>query len=71
MLQIKALLSHIKTQYIIDESGKKTGVILDIASFEQLLEEIEDIHFGSIVHKALKKTSENYIEHNVIKKKRQ
>ena len=53
MLKTKNLLSKITPQYIIDKAGKKTGVILDILAFEQLLEEIEDIYFGSIAHKAL------------------
>ncbi len=50
MLKNKAPLSKITPQYIIDKSGKKTGVILDILAFEQLL---EDIYFGSIAHKVL------------------
>ena len=53
MLKTKKFLSQITPQYIIDKSGKKTGVILDIFAFEQLMEEIEDIYFGSIAHKAL------------------
>jgi len=53
MLKTKNFLSKITPQYIIDKSGKKTGVILDMPTFEQLLEEIEDIYFGSIAHKAL------------------
>jgi hypothetical protein len=66
MLKNKALLSKITPQYIIDKSGKKTGVILDILAFEQLLEEIEDIYFGSIAHKALQKDDE-YITHTDVK----
>jgi predicted DNA-binding protein len=68
MLKTKRLLSKITPQYIIDKAGKKTGVILDILAFEQLLEEIEDIYFGSIAHKALQEENE-YISHNDIKKK--
>ena len=62
MLKNKSLLSKITPQYIIDTAGKKTGVILDIFAFEQLLEEIEDIYFGSIAHKALQEEDE-YIVH--------
>jgi len=68
MLKTKNFLSKITPQYIIDKSGKKTGVILDMSTFEQLLEEIEDIYFGSIAHKALQE-EENYIEHTAVKKK--
>jgi hypothetical protein len=54
-------------QYIIDKSGKKTAVILDIDSFEKLLEEIEDIYFGSLAKKALKK--EELLPHKLVKRK--
>jgi hypothetical protein len=68
MLKPKNLLSKITPQYIIDKAGKKTRVILDILTFEQLLEEIEDIYFGSIAHKALQEENE-YITHTEVKKK--
>jgi hypothetical protein len=31
------------TQFIVDESGKKTGVILSIEDYEELLEDIHDL----------------------------
>jgi hypothetical protein len=68
MLKPKAFLSKITPQYIIDKAGKKTGVILDILTFEKLLEEIEDLYFGSIAHKALQDEDE-YITHEDVKKK--
>jgi predicted DNA-binding protein len=68
MLKPKNLLSKITPQYIIDKAGKKTGVILDILAFEQLIEEIEDIYFASIAHKALQQEDE-YITHTDVKKK--
>jgi len=68
MLKTKNILSKITPQYIIDKSGKKTGVILDMPAFEQLLEEIEDIYFGSIAHKALQE-EKDYIDHSEVKKK--
>jgi len=67
MLKNKSLLSKITPQYIVDKAGKKTGVILDILVFEQLLKEIEDIYFGSIAHKALQEEDE-YILHSNVKK---
>jgi predicted DNA-binding protein len=68
MLKNKSFLPKITPQYIIDKAGKKTGVILDILAFEQLLEEIEDIYFASIAHKALQEEDE-YITHSDVKKK--
>lgn len=68
MLKTKSSLSKITPQYIIDKAGKKTGVILDILTFEHLLEEIEDIHFGAKAHKALQEEDE-FISHADVKKK--
>ena len=39
MVQIREL----QAQYITDESGKKTAVILPIEEFEDLLEDLEDL----------------------------
>jgi len=33
----------IKEKYVIDEKGKKTAVVLDLASYNALLEHIEDL----------------------------
>jgi len=55
MLKTKNILSKIIPQYIFDKAGKK-------------LEEIEDIYFGSIAHKALQEETE-YIAHADVKKK--
>ena len=35
-------VSH-KTQYIVDPDGKKTGVVLDLAIYRQLLEDLQDL----------------------------
>jgi predicted DNA-binding protein len=68
MLKPKTFLSKITPQYIINKAGKKTSVILDINEFEHLLEQIEDIYFGSVAQKALKEEDE-YISHHDVKKK--
>lgn len=34
---------NLHTQYITDEKGEKTAVILPISEFEELLEELEDL----------------------------
>jgi PHD/YefM family antitoxin component YafN of YafNO toxin-antitoxin module len=36
-------IRDLQAQYITDENGKKTAVILPIEEFEELLEDIEDI----------------------------
>lgn len=35
---------EISPQYLVDESGKVTHVLLDIAIFEQLLDRLEDLY---------------------------
>jgi len=32
-----------KHQYIVDDSGNRTAIILDIAEYEKLMEEIEEL----------------------------
>jgi hypothetical protein len=32
-----------KTQYLVDDSGKKTAVVLPIKEYEELLEDIHDL----------------------------
>ncbi len=32
-----------KAQYVVDESGKKTAVILPVGEYEELLEDIHDL----------------------------
>jgi len=36
-------IRDLQAQYVTDESGKKTAVILPIEEFEELLEDIEDL----------------------------
>ncbi|MDL1912211.1 hypothetical protein FBQ81_16210 [Chloroflexi bacterium CFX6] len=36
-------IRDLQAQYITDESGKKTAVILPIEEFEELLEDLEDL----------------------------
>ena len=68
MLKPRPPLSILTPQYIIDKAGKKTGVILDIITFEQLLEEIEDIYFAAKAQTALQEKDE-LISHVEVKKK--
>ncbi len=55
---MKPSLPEISPQYIIDKGGKKTAVIIDIETYEKLLEEIEDIYLGCLSEAALKDESE-------------
>ena len=45
---------EIAPRYIIDSSGKKTEVILDISTFERMLENLEDLYFGLQAEQALR-----------------
>jgi hypothetical protein len=36
-------LKELKVQYISDDSGERTGVVLPIQEFQELLEDIEDL----------------------------
>jgi hypothetical protein len=35
--------THVKEQYIIDAEGNKTGIILSIEQYEQMLEDLHDL----------------------------
>ncbi len=43
----------IHPQFIVDQTGKKTGVIMNIETFEELIEKIEDLYFGALAHQNL------------------
>lgn len=42
-----------KPQYIVDEHGKKVGVILSIEDYESLLDEVDDAYCNKLFDKAL------------------
>ena len=44
---------EISPRYIVDSTGKKTEVILDISTFERMLESLEDLYFGLQAKQAL------------------
>lgn len=50
---MKKQVLEISPRYIIDSSGKKTEVVLDISTFEQMLENLEDLYFGLKAEKTL------------------
>ena len=36
-------MNSFKEQYVVDENGNRIGVILDIADYQHLLEELEEL----------------------------
>lgn len=36
-------MNSFKERYLVDENGNRIGVILDIADYQQLLEELEEL----------------------------
>lgn len=58
---------EISPRYIIDRSGKKVEVVLDIATFEKMLERLEDLYFGSMAEEAL--ATEEFIDFDEANKK--
>lgn len=47
---------QIKPRYVVDDSGKKREVILDIKIFEIILEKLEDAYLVKEAQKLSKKT---------------
>lgn len=43
-----------KTQYIIDETGKKISVILPVKEYEKMIEALEDIHDDRLYDEGVK-----------------
>jgi len=36
-------MSTIKERYVVDEKGKRTGVLLDIDEYQKILEQLEEL----------------------------
>ncbi|MFI5332536.1 MAG: hypothetical protein ACHQVS_00370 [Candidatus Babeliales bacterium] len=60
--------AEITPQFIVDKAGKKTGVILDIATFEQLMEKLEDLYLGTLAKDALKDDKKEFQNFETLKK---
>lgn len=60
-------VSTLNPQFIVDRSGKKTAVVLDIKDYETLLEEVEDLYLAMLATKALDEETE-LISHENVKK---
>lgn len=55
---MKKQMLNIVPQFIVDKTGKKTGVLLDMATFEQLLEKVEELYLGLEAEQILEDESE-------------
>ena len=64
--QIQSL--EISPQFIIDSTGKKTGVLLDMATFEQLMEKLEELYLGAMAEHVLENEAE-FTDFEEVKKK--
>jgi len=51
---------NIRTQYIVNKDGEKTGVILDIKLFNALLQELEDLYDIAQAEKIIEKKEKKY-----------
>lgn len=63
----KAPLSDISPQFIVDKEGNKTAVLIDIKSYESLLDEIEDIYLASLAKETF--DQDDLISHEEVKRK--
>lgn len=64
---MKLPLPDLVPQYIVDKSGKKTSVVIDIEKFEQFLQEVEDMYFGLLAKKIVEEDDE-YVSHEHVKR---
>jgi len=60
-------ITSLKPQFIIDNEGKKTAVVLDIKSYENFLEEVEDLYLGMLAAQELAGEYE-LVPHETVKK---
>lgn len=59
--------TDIPTQFIIDETGKKTGVILDIETFQKLIDELEDFYLAALAQASMQDS--DTISHDEVKER--
>ena len=55
-----SLLSSVKAQYIVNKTGKKTGVILDMKQLKTLFDEIEDLYDIAQAERVMAKKGKKY-----------
>ncbi|MGE0009828.1 MAG: hypothetical protein AB7F19_04740 [Candidatus Babeliales bacterium] len=64
---MKLPLPDLVPQYIVDKSGKKTSVVIDIARFEHFLDEVEDMYLALLAKKTLEEDDE-YVSHEDVRR---
>ncbi len=57
---MKNNLNEFPARYIVDESGKKTDVIMSVTVFEELMEKLEDLYWGVKAEQILASEPEYY-----------
>ncbi len=55
-----SLLSNVKAQYIVNKTGKKMGVILDMKQLKTLFDEIEDLYDMAQAERVIAKKGKKY-----------
>ena len=65
---MKSRMEDISAQFIVDHAGKKTGVILDMQTFEKLLSELEEFYLGALAQAASKEDQE-FLSHEEVKQR--
>ncbi len=55
-----SVLDTITPQYIVDDKGKKIGVVLDIKTFTSMVEELENLYEIIEAEKIIKKKGKRY-----------
>ena len=63
---MKSPVSDFPAQFIIDQNGKKTAVLLDIKVFESLVEQLEDFYLIAMAKESME--DDELISHEAIKK---
>ncbi|OGB97493.1 hypothetical protein A3F06_03065 [candidate division TM6 bacterium RIFCSPHIGHO2_12_FULL_36_22] len=44
---------YMEPRYIVDSTGKKVEVVLDLSTYEKMVENLEDSYFGEQAERAL------------------
>ena len=57
---MKKRLINVHPQFIVDKAGKKTGVVMDISTFEELMEKFEELYLGALAEDVLKEEDTFY-----------
>ena len=65
---MKKITIEPQPQFIINKLGKKTAVILDIKTYERIMEQLEDSYLGALAEQVFKHETK-YHDLSKVKKK--